>query len=49
MAKILALKTSGKLHKIIETYLNGKISEGKLTEIKEEIKLSAADVNKKIK
>lgn len=49
LAKILALKTSGKLYSVIETYLNGNISEEKLAEIKEEIELSAADVNKKQK
>ncbi len=49
LAKILALKTSGKLNSVVEAYFNVTISEEKLAEIKEEIKLSAADVNKKQK
>ncbi|MGJ7045150.1 hypothetical protein HNR52_001351 [Thermoanaerobacterium thermosulfurigenes] len=49
LAKILALKTSGKLYSVVETYYNVIISGEKLAEIKEEIKLSAADVNKKQK
>jgi len=49
LAKILALKTSGKLYSVVETYYNVIISEEKLAEIKKEIELSAADVNKKQK
>jgi len=49
LAKILALKTSGKLNRVVETYFNVIISEEKLAKIKEEIKLSAAYVNRKQK
>jgi len=44
-----ALKTSEKLNSVVEAYFNVTISDEKLAEVKEEIKLSAADVNKKQK
>ncbi|SNX53331.1 hypothetical protein [Thermoanaerobacterium sp. RBIITD] len=45
LSKMLALKVSGKLYNVIATYFNGILPEEKLKEIKEEIKLSAADLN----
>lgn len=49
LSKMLALKVSGKLYNVIATYFNGILPEEKLKEIKEEIELSAADLNKEPK
>lgn len=49
LAKILASKASKELDKLIDTLLNGTLAEEKIEEIKEVLRLTAAQVNRKPK